>query len=664
VAIPDGVRKWRGPTVANHYTIDINQFTDTLNPSLPPTTLWGYNPRTALGVPGVPTQKHLGGIIVTQRGKPVQITFVNNLPNSHILPVDTTIMGADGAQNRVVTHLHGGFVPWISDGGPFAWWDPNSGKGASFKNNTVLRPGQVVPNNQAEFYYPNNSSARFQWYHDHALGITRLNAYAGIATGYIIRDNYESLVLVKLMGLPAFVENGGRELPLVIQDKIFMPADDPNFPGSAKTAGSLWYPYVYDPNRWALNPGGLTLPASSVVPEAFGDTLLVNGTAYPSATVDPRRYRLRILNACNARFLNLQLYEADANGLPIFANPGPPFLVIGAEGGFLAKPVSVPSAQLNITTDPNTGDRSVDPANPGGALITAPAERWDVVVDFNGKAGKTYVLWNDAPAPFPGGSALNDYPATGAAGDTQTLMRFVVVSGAGDSTKFRITPTLTMAGDRSSGIDRPLAGTDPNAVASTLSWLTTTTAALPVPTRAGVTVRYVTLNEGFDAYGRLIQMQGNNVATSVDANVADFSRAYDSDATETMAKGATEVWHIVNLTMDTHPIHIHLATAQILSRRPFDVAAFQNTALGGTALPSYDANQPARGPEATELGWKETFKANPGEVTTIIAKFDLPTVPFVVPVSPRTGGNEYVWHCHILDHEEHDMMRPLIVSNP
>jgi spore coat protein A len=174
----------------------------------------------------------------------------------------------------------------------------------------------------------------------------------------------------------------------------------------------------------------------------------------------------------------------------------------------------------------------------------------------------------------------------------------------------------------------------------------------------------VTLNEGFDEFGRLIQMQGTNVIRAIDpvTEVPDYALAYDDAATETPQAGGTEVWHIVNTTMDTHPIHIHLATAQILSRQPFDVDAFTDPAgavVGGTRVPVMIGV--ARGPLATELGWKETFKSNPGEVTTIIMKFDLPKTPFLVPRSPRTGGFEYVWHCHILDHEEHDMMRPLII---
>lgn len=656
VAAPDGVRKYPGGVRADHYTIDINEFTDTLHPDLPPTTLWGYNPANALGVAGVPEQKHLGGVFVVHKDKPVQITFRNNLPNEHILPVDTSIMGADGAQNRTSTHLHGGFVPWTSDGGPYATWDPQGGKGESFLNNQVLRPGQNVPANEAEYYYPNQQSARLVWYHDHAIGITRLNAYAGIASGYIVRDNFEEDFLVKKLGLPQFVEQGGRELPIVIQDKIFMPDDDETFPGSAKTKGSLWYPFVYDPALYELNPGGDPLPAVSVVPEMFGDTMLVNGTAFPKATVDPRRYRLRILNACQARFLNLMLFEDDGTGNPDFTKPGPDFIVIGTEGGFLSYPVRVPSAQLQISTD-TSGNRSVDPTKPGGSLITAPAERWDVIIDFNGQGGKKFILCNDAPAPFPEGDAINDYPRNGA-GDTQTLMRFDVAAdgpGIAKDAKFLLTGVTPLAGHASSGIDRPLAGSVASHAAGNLTWNQAQPVPLPIPTRKGIVVRQLTLNEGFDSFGRLIQMLGTNQATGV----GDFSRAYDSDATETPQAGATEVWQIANLTGDVHPIHFHLVNVQVLSRQPFNMGKYLVTPAGQKASPAYIGV--ARGPEATELGWKETVKMNPGEVTTVIMQFDLPKVPFKVPTSPRTGGYEYVWHCHILEHEEHDMMRPLVV---
>lgn len=664
VAVPNGTKKYLGGAVkADHYTIDINQYTDQLHPALPVTTLWGYNPENALGVTGIPTQKHLGGIIVAQRGTPVQITFKNNLPNAHILPVDPTIMGADGAQNRTSVHLHGGLVPWTSDGGPYAWWDPQGNKGESFLNNKVLRPGEKVAKNEAEYYYPNDQSARMEWYHDHAIGTTRLNAYAGVASAYIIRDKFESEVLVNLLGLPQFVEKGGRELPLVFQDKIFEPIDNNDFPGSAKSAGSLWYPYTYDHSRWDVSDPNLVQPPVSVVPEMFGDTMLVNGTAYPKATVDPRRYRLRILNACQARFLNLQLYEDNGQGEPDYGKPGPNWLVIGTEGGFLATPVSVPSGvPMKRVLDPISNTMMVDPADPGGSLITAPAERCDAVIDFNGKGGKKYILCNDAPAPYPMGDDVNDCPSV-ISGGTRVLMRFEVKADgkaiAKDPPLF-IFPGLPVAGLPISGIDPPLAGPNPKEPAVLLNWNLLPLAPLPIPTRPGIKVRQLTLNETFDDFGRLIQMEGTNEPTGkLVTGETDFSKAYCDPATEVTTAGATEVWQIANLTGDTHPVHFHLANAQLLSRQPFDVAAYQATKKNKKAFPVLTG--PARGPLPVELGWKETIKMNPGEVTTVIMKFDLPYTPFAVPPSPRTGGCEYVWHCHILDHEEHDMMRPLVV---
>src|SRR6266571_2426605 len=274
----------------------IAQFTDQLHPTLGPTTLWGYKPTVALGG-GAQPQKHLGGIIVAQRDKPIQITFTNTLPSKHILPVDTSANFPDAKkrQNATATHLHGGFVPWISDGGPFAWFTPDGKYGPSVVTkggtnlyqllNPNLQPGQ------AQHYCPNDQSARLVWYHDHAHDLTRLNAYAGIASAYIIRDSFEANL--RTLGLPDFVENGGREIPIVIQDRIFVGqnilAVDPTWTG-VPDPGSLWYPHTYEPDRWELGDHPLGLPPDpSIVAEMFGDTMLANGTVYPEATVEARR---------------------------------------------------------------------------------------------------------------------------------------------------------------------------------------------------------------------------------------------------------------------------------------------------------------------------------------------------------------------------------------
>jgi spore coat protein A, manganese oxidase len=148
-------------------------------------------------------------VIVAQTGVPIQITFRNNLPPTHIIPVDITLAGANQAQNRASVHLHGGFTPRISDGGPFDWFAPDGSHGPSFLNNSILNPGAAL--NEAEYYYTNDQSARLVWYHDHAVGITRINAYAGIASAYVIRDSFEGDL--RNLGLPDFVENAGREIP-------------------------------------------------------------------------------------------------------------------------------------------------------------------------------------------------------------------------------------------------------------------------------------------------------------------------------------------------------------------------------------------------------------------------------------------------------------------
>jgi spore coat protein A, manganese oxidase len=636
VAVPDALAA--PVTGAVHYTIDICQFTDRLHPDLPnPTALWGFKPLNALGINGAVTPAHLGGVIVAQKGVPTQITFRNALPSTHIIPVDTSLMGAELAQNRASIHLHGGFTPWISDGGPFAWFAPDGSHGASFVNNQILNPSAAL--NEAEYYYPNDQSARLVWYHDHALGITRINAYAGLASAYVIRDSFEGEL--RNLGLPDFVENGGREIPIVIQDKIFVSANvasvDHTWTGPT-AEGSLWYAHTYDSKLYTLHgnkKGRGAVPDPSAVPEFFGDTMLANGTVYPEATVEARRYRLRILNACNARFLNLQLYVDDGGPDSITLNPatlaptnakGPDYLQIGTEGGFLPNPVWVPS---NVPFDRERLE---------GSLLLAPAERADIIVDFSGFAGRKLILYSDAPAPFPDGEERNDYfPAApdnptittpGFGPNTRQIMRFNVVPAISQDPTLEITPSTDLT-----------AGNDPILVPRGVT--------TPPP---GVTVRSLTLNETFDGYGRLIQLLGTNIPANNRGH--GFGRAYMDSATETPSSGDTEVWKIANLTGDTHPIHFHLVNVQIISRQPFKVSSYSGTS-------TYTG--PARPPDPSEAGWKDTVRMNPGEITTVIMQFKLPLPPFAVPASPRTGGNEYVWHCHILEHEEHDMMRPLVI---
>jgi spore coat protein A, manganese oxidase len=709
LAASDGTRKWPGVT-ATHYTIDIGQFTDKLHPALPETTLWGFGQYFDINNPH--WTRHLGGIIVAERDKPIQITFRNRLtttgnpdgaPLPNIIPVDTSLVGGNVATNRTAVHAHGGFVPWISDGGPFDWWTPGDNNGAltgtSFLNNQVLRPGQNVPSNEAEYYYPNSQSARFVWYHDHAYGITRINAYAGIASAYVITDWYEKLLTYWPVNLPGPTDP--RTIYLVFQDKIFVSeststnAMDPTWNSVAPTVsqqpGSLWYAHVYDLNRWGPlgpNPAG-DLPNPSVIPEFFGDTILVNGTVFPTVTLEQREYRFRMLNACNARFLNFRLVNTDSTGLepdsydyinyipnpdpnlppiPVSTNPPPTSapgfaqVQIGSEGGFLPYP-----AHLNTVGQDK--------------LLLAPAERSDMIFDFRNVPPGKYILYNNAPGPYPAGDDINDYfpgnpnnptvSQPGSGPNTRTLLQIIVkpIKPGTANKKINLPPFFTPTDPflifQKPSVPSPLPASGADSMYVTV---------FPF-FKVKANVRHLTLNEDTDQFGRLIQKLGTNVATGSTPPpppiFPTFGRDLTATPTELTKVGNYEVWEIANLTGDTHPIHFHLVNVQVLARRAFDVTNYNGT-------PNFiDANNnatPVLPPDFNELGWKETVRMNPGQVTWVLMKFELPRVPFKVPSSPRidaygmtpTGwiANEYVWHCHILEHEEHDMMRPVVVFSP
>jgi len=597
VAVPD-VETYPG---IDYYQIAMGEFRQQLHPELPPTRLWGYTDANH------PNFRHLGGVMVARTGRPVRVTYINNLPPHHPLPVDTSIPGAEPGQpeNRAVVHLHGGYVPWPSDGGPHAWVTPDGMHGPSRITWLPDATGRLTDDS----YYPNDQSARLGWFHDHAMGNTRLNAYVGLASAYILRDDFEQQ-LIESGAIPGLVP--GTEIPIIVQDKVFVPSIGNPDPGGRGDYGDLWYPSQYDPLRWDVAPGGLALPVPSCVPETFGDTMLVNGLVYPYLEVQPRKYRFRVLNACNARFCNLRVFYAQGADFPLSTeparhNPGPAFLQIGNEAGF-----------LSAATGPVLLNQ----------VLLAPSERADLIVDFsNIPPGAILILSNDAAAPFPNGdSAYEFHPdakkssATTTPGygpDTRALLQLRVVPRTGPRDP-RPTAPLRLP-------------------------------QIPALPSAGATARNLTLSEGSDAYGRLVQMLGTDAPT----RPGFFGRGYDDPSTENPAAGSTEIWNIFNLTGDTHPIHFHLVNVQVVGRQAFRMTRSDELSR---------FTGPFRPADANETGWKESVRMNPGEVTQVIMRFDLPSAPVPVPLSPRTGGHEYVWHCHILEHEEHDMMRPLIVK--
>jgi len=656
------------------YKLVATKFNEKMHPDLPGrTNFFGYTDLHTFD------QKYLAGVIVATRGTPVLLSVTNWLPNRHILPVDPTIMAGDNGLtvgdlpvNRIVTHLHGGRTPWFSDGTPFQWFTPEGKTGESFMN----VPGLPSIPGTGTYYYPNQQSARLVWYHDHAMGLTRLNAYAGIASGLIITDDFEA-GLVSSGLLPDLVG-----IPLIIQDKSFVAHNilrqDPTWKWGSP--GDLWYPHVYEPNifeggvpnpkgRWDWgttytppSQGTSPLPTPAcVVPEAFFDTVLINGGVYPKASVPPQRLRFRLLNGSQARFYHVNLYPENSSipGEAKVGTPGPILYQVGTEGGFL------PAVAIHNNTTPcplDPSDPTGNTALPDGPfnLLLAPAERADLVVDFNGvAAGSTFILYNDAPAPFPQGDSRNNYftgagdqtaiggaPNTpaGYGPNTRTLFKITVTAGTGDSV-----PTTTWLSEINVQLKTNfLTGNQPGLLFNNGD------PSEPAFPFNGLANRTLTLNEDFDTYGRLIQTMGTFTSESLNnQGLPTWGLGYMASSTENPSAGSIEVWQIMNLTGDTHPIHFHLVNVQLIQRQPFN---------GNPSSWSYSG--PPTPPDADEIGWKDTVRMNPGEITTVIMQFNLPDLPtqeMRSAVSPRTGGHEYVWHCHILEHEEHDMMRPLIV---
>jgi spore coat protein A len=515
------------------FTIGISQFEQWLGLINPVsgqrlvTTVWGYN------------GSYPGPTILARKNTPVSIFWRNNLvdgnnqPLPHLLPVDRSIDWAladdpnwqsDGVP--VVTHLHGGHTESASDGLPNQWFTPNfMMKGAGFIK------GDAEP-----FYYSNDQEAATIWYHDHAMGVTRLNVYAGLAGYYLITDDNE-LGLKASNKLPA----APYDLGLALQDRTFT------------SSGQLLYPSKPDEDDD---------PNPSVLPEIFGDFILVNGMTWPYLEVEPRQYRFRILNGSDSRFYNL------------FLSSGQSFIQIGSDQGLLPAP---------FITD---------------QLLIAPGERKDIILDFSHPSlrGQTIIVKNNAKTPYPKGETPD--PLT-----TGRIMAFKISKPLNKAYALTTIPSIL----------RP-------------AIMRLNTALAP---------RKLILFETTDEYGRIMPVLG----TAENG----FMRFCDSITENPMLNG-TEIWEFYNETMDAHPIHLHQVKMQLISRQKFNANIDEQT---GKPEDIRWIGQP-KCPAADEQGWKDTWITYPGEVTRVIAKFDL--------------AGLYVWHCHILSHEEHDMMRPFFVG--
>jgi spore coat protein A len=508
------------PSGPNHYAFTQTEIARQLHPNLPPTPLWAYDDGSGLGGQA----GSFGMAVVAQSGTPLTIDFTNDLPETYPawLPVDTRLTPS-GSDVRLMTHLHGGFVAGDSDGNPAV-------------TPLGFGPGEtqtVVYTNQ-----PPQMPASLLWFHDHGLGTTRLNVFAGLAAAYIVRDEFDTGMEPNPVGIPG----GAYEIPLVVQDRQFNPD------------GSFLYPRSgIDGATW--------------IGEYFGDTMLVNGKVWPYLEVEPRLYRFRVLNGCNARILSLDV-------------GGPNFWQIGAEGGMWDVPVAV------------------------NRMVLAPAERADVIVDFSGFAGQTLVLKNHKPPR----------PVTSPAPSLEQVMQI------------RVGTTVTRTG--------------PPTIPSQLLGGRRANLGNPVRTR------FITLNE----------IDTDEPTWFLNLNGVHFD---EGPVTENPRVGTVEDWVYVNMTGDTHPMHVHLVTFQVIGRTPFDVDAYEEANEGphgvpGGIDPTPFATGPMLPPDPVERGFKDTVKANPGSFTTIRAKFDLPQT--------ASSPQKYVYHCHIVEHEDNDMMRPFTVE--
>ena len=427
----------------------------------------------------------LAPLIEARSGEPLEIHWVNELPTRHFLPIDYSLHGCghDVPDVRTVGHLHGAKTLTKDDGYPEDWYTPGHSRTC---------------------HYPFEQEATALWFHDHAMGINRINTYAGLFGMLLLRDSVEDA-----LQLPA----GKYEIPLILYDRDFT-AD-----------GQLFYDVSGD-------------PASPWIPEFSADGILINGKIRPYVEVEPRLYRLRMLNTANSRFFNLSL----SHDLPL--------IQIGSDQGLLAAPVAVKRLTLGC------------------------AERADVLIDLSTMAGQTLHLR----------------------------------TGALDILEIRV-------GKQASG---PVADTIPTRLRPITR----------IHESASVKTRTITLHEYNDSAARPMVMLLNR-------------KHWHEPTTERPKLNTTEIWEFVNLTEDTHPMHLHLVRFQILDRRLFDTTEYlMNKKLVFTAL--------AEQPPAGEMGWKDIVQCPPGAITRI-------AVPF------EGYAGKYLYHCHILEHEANDMMRPFEV---
>lgn len=553
------------------------------------------------------------------------VRWTNELKGKkHLLPVDTNVhwcyslhgnTSRNGVDYRnysikkdgipIITHLHGGNSDFQFDGNPEFFFSPDeSVKGPQW---------DFAPDGFTNtFRYNNAVPAGNLWYHDHALGLTRLNVYAGLAGFYFIRDSQDTGLSDNPLGLPAFP----YELAYAIQDRMFTEKGElfyPAFPGDP------FYEGFIEEEEAELPPDLFPDGGPTALAEFFGDHMVVNGKIWPKTIVEPRNYRMRLLNGCDSRFLVLQFVQVESGDTDPASAPALPFYVIGSDQG-LGTP------EMTDT------------------LVFEPGGRYDVVVDFSQVPFGSRVIMKNIgwDAPFGGhfGGVLNG----GGPGDpteddlfmnrqTDRIMAFDVLDTMSDvSDNFNSGASLSEYG----GVADP---------------------------GGEIPIRRVALFEGKDEFGRLQPLLGTVEGNPEEVPGTATARTWAEQTTEKPELNSTEIWEIYNFTGDAHPIHLHLVSFEILGREEIafhadednpqmvlqhngqygTVPAISNISVGNPVI-----KEPADG--YYEPAPKDMVTVLPEQRARIKARFDKP--------------GRYVWHCHILSHEDHEMMRVLEVIEP
>ncbi|XP_022882039.1 multicopper oxidase LPR2-like [Olea europaea var. sylvestris] len=494
---------------------------------LPPTTVFAFGlSKDTATIPG-PTIEALHGI-------ETYITWRNYLPSKHILPWDPTIPTAIPSTKKgipTVVHLHGGIDEPESDGLSTSWFT------AKFKERGPTWT-------KKKYHYHNFQHPGTLWYHDHAMGLTRVNLLAGLLGAYIIRDpNVEAP-----LRLPCDEE---FDRPLVVFDRSF------------RTDGSIY-----------MNPTGNNPSIHPQwQPEYFGDAIIVNGKAWPHMIVRRRKYRFRIINASNARFF--KFYFASGLG----------FIHLASDSAYNEKPVMV------------------------NDILLAPSEIADVVIDFSKSKSDSDILSNNASYPYPSGDPVNEA--------NSKVMKFII---------------------------KPHHELDTSRIPSKL-------------------INYPSPNLSSASLTRYIAMYEYTSKIDEPTHLYINGKSYEAPVTETPKVGATEIWNVINLTEDNHPLHIHLGLFVALDQTELvNIDEFKECMSKNNDAIKCHVGKYARGKKIEapthEKGWKNVYKMTPGYVTRILVRFSYihSNESYRFDATAEPG---YVYHCHILDHEDNVMMRPL-----